>query len=186
MGAHSKGPATANVAGIEMPLKRLIAEAPEKTLGPMASAHFGGCLPYLLKVLDVAKMLSIQAHPTKKQAEEGFARENAAGIDLQASGRNYKDDNAKPEVAVALTEFWMLHGFRPLEQIAEIVRTIPELHSIMPDFSERLVSTGTIVQARRNLLRDLYRTVMTMPQNQADLLLSTLIARLARSSRFIY
>ena len=181
MGAHSKGPATTNVAGIEIPLNRLIAEAPEKTLGPMASAHFGGCLPYLLKVLDVAKMLSIQAHPTKKQAEEGFARENAAGIDLQASGRNYKDDNEKPEVAVALTEFWMLHGFRPLEQIAEIVRTIPELHSIMPDFSERLVSTGTIVQARRNLLRDLYRTVMTMPQNQADLLLSTLIARLART-----
>ena len=79
MGAHSKGPATADAGGIEIPLNRLIAEAPEKILGSLASAHFGGHLSYLFKVLDVAQMLSIQAHPTKKQAEEGFARENAAG-----------------------------------------------------------------------------------------------------------
>ena len=64
-------------------------------------------------------MLSIQAHPTLAQARRGFARENAEGISLEASSRNYKDDNHKPEIGVALTEFWMLHGFRPLEQIAE-------------------------------------------------------------------
>jgi mannose-6-phosphate isomerase len=126
-------------------------------------------------------MLSIQAHPTKKQAEEGFARENAAGIDLQAPGRDYKDDNDKPEVAVALTEFWMLHGFRPLEQIAEMFRTIPELRAIMPDFPEKLVRTENTVQARRALLQDLYRTVMTTPQEHADLLLNTLITRLAKT-----
>ena len=181
MGAHPKGPATADVAGIEIPLNRLIAEAPDKILGSTASADFGGRLPYLFKVLDVANMLSIQAHPTKKQAEEGFARENAAGIDLQASGRNYKDDNDKPEVAVALTEFWMLHGFRPPEQIAEMFRTVPELHSIMPDFPEKLVRTETTVQARRALLQDLYRAVMTTPQDRIDLLLNTLITRLART-----
>jgi mannose-6-phosphate isomerase class I len=181
MGAHPKGPATADVAGTEIPLNRLIAEAPEKILGPTASAHFGGRLPYLFKVLDVAKMLSIQAHPTKKQAEEGFACENAAGIDLQDSGRNYKDDNDKPEVAIALTEFWMLHGFRPLEQIGEMLRTIPELHAIMPDFPEKLVRTETTVPARQALLQELYRTVMTTPQERADLLLHTLITRLART-----
>jgi mannose-6-phosphate isomerase class I len=181
MGAHPNGPATANVSGIEIPLNRLIAEAPEKILGPTASGHFGGRLPYLFKVLDVAKMLSIQAHPTKKQAEEGYAGENAAGIDLQDSGRNYKDDNDKPEVAVALTDFWMLHGFRPLEQIAEMLRTIPELHSIMPDFPEKLVRTETTVQARRALLQELYGAMMTTPQSQADRLLNTLITRLART-----
>jgi mannose-6-phosphate isomerase len=181
MGAHPKGPATADVAGIKIPLDRLIAEAPGKILGSAASARFGGRLSYLLKVLDVAKMLSIQAHPTKKQAAEGFAHENAAGIDLQASARNYKDDSDKPEVAVALTEFWMLHGFRPLEQIAEMLRTIPELHSIMPDFSEKLVRIEDTVQARRGLIQELYRAVMTTPQDRTDLLLNTLIARLART-----
>ena len=180
MGAHPKGPATADVAGIEIPLNRLIAVAPEKILGPTVSGHFGGRLPYLFKVLDVAKMLSIQAHPTKKQAEEGFARENAAGIDLQASARNYKDNSDKPEVAVALTEFWMLHGFRPLEQIAEMFRTIPELCATMPGFPEKLARTENTVQARRALLQELYRTVMTTPQERADLLLNTLFARLAK------
>jgi mannose-6-phosphate isomerase len=100
---------------------------------------------------------------------------------LEDSGRNYKDDNDKPEVAVALTEFWMLHGFRPLEQIAEMFRTIPELHAIMPDFPEKLVRTETTIQAGRALLQDLYRTVMTTPQDHADLLLNALITRLART-----
>ena len=180
MGAHPKAPAMAEVAGIEIPLNRLIAEAPDKILGPSANARFGGRLPYLFKVLDVAKMLSIQAHPTKQQAEEGFAGEDAAGIDLQSSERNYKDKTDKPEVAVALTEFWMLHGFRPLEQIAEALRRVPELRSIMPDFSERLARAGDVVQARRDLLRGLYRTVMTMPQGRADLLLNGLVGRLAK------
>jgi mannose-6-phosphate isomerase class I len=124
-------------------------------------------------------MLSIQVHPTKEQAAAGFARENAAGIDLGAAERNYKDDNHKPEVAVALTDFWMLHGFRPLDQIAEALRKVPELCSSMPDFSARLVRAGDVTQARRDLLRDLYRAVMTMPQEHVDLLLNALVERLA-------
>lgn len=55
MGAHPKAPATADVADIAMPLDRLIAEAPDRILGPSASARFGG-LPYLFKVLDVASI----------------------------------------------------------------------------------------------------------------------------------
>jgi mannose-6-phosphate isomerase class I len=178
MGAHPKAPATADVAGIAMPLDRLIAEAPDRILGPSASARIGGRLPYLFKILDVAQMLSIQAHPTKEQAADGFARENAAAIDLGAVERNYKDENHKPEMAVALTDFWMLHGFRPLDQIAEALRKVPELRSIMPDFSQRLVRAGDDAQARRDLLRDLYHTVMTMPQERVDLLLNALVERL--------
>ena len=182
MSAHPKAPATADVAGVEIPLNRLIAEAPDRVLGPSASARFGGRLPYLFKVLDVARMLSIQAHPTKKQAEEGFTRENAEGIALLAPERNYKDENDKPEVAVALTEFWMLHGFRPLEQIAGTLHAIPELRSIMPDFPERLARAGDDAQGRRELISDLYRTIMTMPQERVDGLLNTLVARLAAKS----
>lgn len=181
IGAHPKAPAMAEVGDSTVPLDRLIAEHPDSILGPSVSARFGGTLPYLFKVLDVAKMLSIQVHPTIEQAKDGFARENAAGIRLQAAERNYKDENHKPEAAVALTEFWMLHGFRPLEQIAETLVRVPELRSIMPDFAERLRQAGDAAQARRDLLRDLYRTVMTIPQARADVLLSALSARLAAS-----
>ena len=83
-------------------------------------------LPYLLKLLAAAKPLSIQAHPTKAQAEAGFARENVAGIALDAPNRNYRDDNHKPELIVALSEhFEALCGFRPIElTFAELERVI--------------------------------------------------------------
>ena len=66
--------------------------------------------PYLFKVLDVKEMLSIQVHPSKAAAEKEFARENAEGIPLDSPHRNYKDDNHKPEMMVALSDFWLLHG----------------------------------------------------------------------------
>ena len=131
IGAHAKAPSMVELAGGQEPLDKLIAEEPEAILGQAANAHFGGRLPYLFKILDVHKMLSIQAHPTLAQARRGFARENAEGISIDAGDRNYKDDNHKPEIGVALTEFWMLHGFRPLEQIAETFARTPELGSLM-------------------------------------------------------
>ncbi|MCF8546990.1 MAG: mannose-6-phosphate isomerase, class I, partial [Microbacteriaceae bacterium] len=89
--------------------------------------RFGtGPLPFLLKVLAADSPLSIQAHPTRGQAERGFAIENAAGLAPDAPNRNYRDTNHKPEVLVALTDFSALCGFRSSDQrtaiIAELVR----------------------------------------------------------------
>ena len=72
-----------------------------------------GELPFLLKVLAAAHPLSLQAHPTLAQAAEGFARENAAGVPLDAPHRNYKDALHKPELIYAVTDgFRALCGFR--------------------------------------------------------------------------
>ncbi|GHF15565.1 mannose-6-phosphate isomerase, class I [Pseudolysinimonas yzui] len=74
-----------------------------------------GELPFLLKILAAGAPLSLQAHPTTAQAQEGFARENAAGIPIDAPHRNYKDPHAKPEMIYALSdEFRALCGFRPV------------------------------------------------------------------------
>jgi mannose-6-phosphate isomerase len=178
IGAHAKAPSLVEVAGHQVPLDQLIAEAPGAILGQAANARFAGRLPYLFKILDVRKMLSIQAHPTLAQAKEGFGRENAEGIPLEASSRNYKDDNHKPEIGVALTEFWMLHGFRPLDQIAESFARTPELSALMPGFPQRLAAAGHDHAARRGLLRELYGSVMTLSQEQVDLLLNSLLSRL--------
>src|ERR1700734_2629311 len=178
IGAHAKAPSMVDLGGVQEPLDKLISEEPEAILGQAANAHFGGRLPYLFKVLDVRKMLSIQAHPTLAQARRGFAHENAEGIRLEASSRNYKDDNHKPEIGVALTEFWMLHGFRPLEQIADILGQNPELGSLMAGFPLRLTAAGHDHEARRGLLRELYSNLMNMPQDQVDLLLNALLSRL--------
>ena len=79
-------------------------------LGESVRQKFGS-LPFLFKILDVRQMLSIQVHPAKEVAAQEYARENASGIPLTAAHRNYKDQNHKPELMVALDDFWLLHGY---------------------------------------------------------------------------
>lgn len=124
-GAHPAAPSLVN--GDK--LNDVIAAAPEKALGVRVTESFGQRLPFLLKLLASAEPLSLQAHPTKKQAEEGFARENAEGIPLEDPERNYKDDNHKPELIVALTDFYAMAGFRPVDETLELFAALgcPEL-----------------------------------------------------------
>lgn len=82
-------------------------------------------LPFLLKVLAAESPLSLQAHPSTEQAREGFARENAAGIPLDAKHRNYKDPSAKPEMIIAVHDgFEALCGFRDPAEAREIFARI--------------------------------------------------------------
>ena len=77
-------------------------------------------LPYLLKILAAGAPLSIQAHPNPEQAIKGFAKENALGLAITAGNRNYKDDKAKPEMIVSLTEtFEALVGFADARLVSE-------------------------------------------------------------------
>ena len=102
--------------------------------GPVSINEFGS-IPYLFKVLDVAKMLSIQVHPTKENALIGFELEQKAGIAVDAPNRNYKDQNHKPEVMVALSDFWLLHGFLAPELLTERLSSFSCFHSLLPHFN---------------------------------------------------
>src|SRR5690348_11715006 len=93
-------------------------------------------LPYLLKVLDVEKMLSIQVHPTRKVAKIKFREENEKGISLNAPNRNYKDDNHKPELLSPLSDFYLLHGFKPPSAMEKVLKEIPELNFLAGDFED--------------------------------------------------
>jgi len=75
-------------------------------------------LPFLLKFLAAGQPLSIQAHPSKAQAEVGFATEESLSVPLNSPERDYRDNNHKPETIVALTPFKALIGFRPAPDIA--------------------------------------------------------------------
>jgi len=113
LGAHPDSPS--RVPGGEG-LDEVIAGDPAYFLGADSVAAFGPRLPFLMKVLAAAEPLSLQVHPSLEQAREGFAREEAAGVPRDAAWRNYKDDNHKPEMILALTPFRALCGFRPVEQ----------------------------------------------------------------------
>ncbi|CAL5408294.1 unnamed protein product [Camellia sinensis] len=66
---------------------------------------WGITFPFMFKVLSVSKALSIQAHPDKEFA--GFLHKTLPDV--------FKDDNYKPEMALALTEFEALCGFISLK-----------------------------------------------------------------------
>lgn len=90
-----------------------------------ARAGIDAPLPYLLKLLAAASALSIQAHPSKAQAEAGFAREEAAGIPRDAAERTYRDANHKPELIVAVSDtFRALAGLRDLDDTRRLVAAL--------------------------------------------------------------
>jgi len=135
MGAHPKGPAQVVSKGDT--LDRVIAAAPADLLGEPVANRFDNKLPFLFKILDVRQMLSIQVHPTKQGAEEGFAYEELHGPERTAPNRNYRDNNHKPELGVALTDFYLLHGFKSAGEIKDILQYIPGWDALLPILKEK-------------------------------------------------
>ena len=123
MGAHPNGCSEVTLAGDVQKLSTLIESAPAAVLGDATVARFGS-LPFLFKVLCAEKALSIQVHPSKAQAEAGFAKEEAAGIDAKAANRNYKDPNHKPELVFALTPYQAMNGFRAIPAILALFERV--------------------------------------------------------------
>ncbi|UCE94242.1 MAG: mannose-6-phosphate isomerase, class I [Flavobacteriaceae bacterium] len=164
MGAHEKAPSIVSIENDEINLDTFIQRDPEKILGPGVYSEFGR-LPYLFKVLDVKEMLSIQVHPTKTEAEKGYLKENELGIPLTALNRNYRDDNHKPEIMVALGEFWLLHGFRSKDSLISELKQVPELTCLISVFKEKGY-------------KGLYRFVMELSDAEADAILKPLMERI--------
>ena len=163
MGAHPSASSIINDGENSISLNEYINNNPVEAINKQVFERFGE-LPYLFKILDVKDMLSIQVHPTKKEAEKGFDLEEAAGIPITASNRNYKDRNHKPEVMVALSEFWLLHGFK----------TEVELEKALEDIKEFNVLIGLF---RQMGYKGLYQFVMEMDQQDIDTLLTSLVDR---------
>jgi mannose-6-phosphate isomerase len=128
----------------------------------------GKNLSFLLKILAAETPLSIQAHPSVAQAREGFERENALGIPLSASNRNYKDANHKPEMIVALTDFEALCGFRPKTQVHNLLLDMVEA----PEVSESFVaiSRGWLDEFEQGGLRSLTAAILGFGADGRDLM----------------
>ncbi|MEJ8281493.1 mannose-6-phosphate isomerase, class I [Pseudonocardia spirodelae] len=158
LGAHPAAPST--VAGEARPLHELIGADPAAALG-RGRERWQGRLPFLLKVLAAEEPLSLQAHPSLEQAREGWERENAAGIAVDAPHRNYRDAHHKPELICALTEFDALVGFREPTRTVELLRAldVPELAA----YTELLAG-----QPCPDGLRALFTTWITLPQSVLD------------------
>lgn len=124
VGTHPGAPSTVADDPAGRTLAEVIAADPARWLGPALADAGQRTLPFLLKILAIGEPLSLQAHPSAAQAEAGFAREEAAGIEVDAATRTYRDPDPKPEALVALTDTWALCGFR---EPADAARRVAEL-----------------------------------------------------------
>ncbi|MFO7895637.1 MAG: mannose-6-phosphate isomerase, class I [Candidatus Cloacimonadales bacterium] len=166
MGAHPKASSKIIWEDNVKSLAEQIAHHPTHFLGDLESSGFEKKLPFLLKILSAESALSIQAHPNKIQAEQGFARENRLGISQKALYRNYKDNNHKPELLCALTPFWAMCGFRSIGEIAKFWR----YQKIWPQGSEQFLQ-----KPQAKTFQKLFLEMLNLPQfKQRQIVESTL------------
>jgi mannose-6-phosphate isomerase len=165
LGGHAKAPSDVVLPDkSHIPLNDLVDKYPNEVLGTSVAQN-SEQLPFLLKILDVRETLSIQVHPNKYQAEAGFEKEDRLGIPIQSAERNYRDNNHKPELQLAIGDYWLLHGFREKESLRSLLEQIPEFSVLAPIF------------ASDNYL-ELYKYVMEIPQGEVNRILAPLSERI--------
>ena len=118
-------------------------------------------LPFLFKVLSINKALSIQAHPNKRLAEQLHNRD----------AKNYPDDNHKPEMTIAITDFEGLCGFRPLNEISHFLSAVPALRELIgEDEAKNFESTvkGSDESANKKALQSAFRKLMSSSKSDLE------------------
>ena len=152
-GTHSLGESVSEPGGV--PLSKLI----DKRLG------------FLVKLLAASKSLSIQVHPNKVQAQQGFEKEHNLGISLDDPTRLYKDSSHKPEALIALTEFHALCGFRPRAELAQVFSAFGKTESEFQDLEQHLASGTPLDHIFKSLIGNTSlaaRFLETVPEAQSD------------------
>jgi len=91
-------------------------------LGEKVIKNYDAQLPFLPKILSISKALPLQVHPNKDLSAK-LHKEDP---------ENFTDPNHKPEIAVALSEFEVFAGFKPLDQITPLFK-LPALKPFVPE-----------------------------------------------------
>ncbi|MFH4981349.1 hypothetical protein AB6A40_008058 [Gnathostoma spinigerum] len=161
MGIHPNGPST--VASDDTPLAEFLKLNPS-----WLAAHEKETLQFLFKVLSVNKALSIQSHPTKDQAAVLHANDPA----------HYPDDNHKPEMAIALTDFQLLCGFRIYEEIVANFKATLEVQSLLKQKSALSELSNSNEEKRKEALKCVFSDIMRAPQKDLSSAITAMISRL--------
>ena len=166
MGVHPNAPSIVVDSKKEISLQDLIHQNPSEVLGVTTACSFENKLPFLFKVLSAAEALSIQAHPSKSQAEELHRIDPV----------NYPDDNHKPEIAIALDKLTALVGFRSYTEIVSTLKRYPEMSKFIGTEMVNgfvLVESSEIPQ-KKERLKELYATLLANASKKPTALLTSL------------
>lgn len=201
-GAHEGGPSRILGSGpleSAQNLLELYRADPEEAVGEGAVARFGGRFPFLFKVLAAAEPLSLQAHPSIEQARLGYREERARGLAPESDQANYKDENHKPELLLALRPFAVLSGFcsweesqrrftlfslsGPLSPITGPLRAFAEARQTGSEAAAReafLRALFALPESERQMLTRLFAEMARDFDSEADRALGALLVRLAQ------
>ncbi|XP_073311214.1 mannose-6-phosphate isomerase 1-like [Primulina huaijiensis] len=163
--SEEEGGSKRNGCGL-VSLKDWIGKNPS-VLGDKVLRKWGANLPFLFKVLSVAKVLSIQAHPDKNLAE--VLHKQQPGV--------YKDDNHKPEMALALTEFEALCGFISLEELKSVLDNVPEIVEVVGSaYAEEILQASE--QDGEKRLKEILQSLFTGLMSVSNAVISEVISKL--------
>jgi mannose-6-phosphate isomerase len=122
-------------------LRDVLERNKDKLLGNKVIDQLGGQLPFLPKILSIAKALPLQIHPNKDLAAKLHAKDPD----------NFTDPNHKPEIAVALSKFEVFAGFKPLSEIEPLFK-LSNLAPFVPSNTTQWTDQ-TLREVIRNLLK---------------------------------
>ncbi|KAI1260356.1 RmlC-like cupin domain-containing protein [Xylariaceae sp. FL1019] len=128
-------------------LADVLKKDPKRLLGAKVLENFDAQLPFLPKILSIAKALPLQLHPNKELASKLHAQDP----------ESFTDPNHKPEIAVALSKFEVFAGFKPLSAIEPLLKLEP-LQKFVPS-SQTSWTDDALREVTRNVLKSDNETV---------------------------
>ncbi|KAF2404963.1 mannose-6-phosphate isomeras-like protein [Trichodelitschia bisporula] len=133
-----------------------------KLIGPAIESRFGhGNLPFLPKIISIAKALPLQIHPNKALAAALHEREPS----------RFTDPNHKPEIAIALSTFRAFVGFKPCEVIEKLFSDVEPIKVFLPEikkpkFCDQIVKhiVRQILQASDETIQEVSDELLEVPK----------------------
>lgn len=133
-------------------LQDVLDKSPKELIGQQVIEKFNHTkLPYLPKVLSIAKALPLQLHPNKDLATKLH----------QTDPSQFTDPNHKPEIALALGPFEAFCGFKQLSTISKLLQ-LPPLQQFLPSSPNEPFTDKTLKEVVRTMLKaepDVIRSV---------------------------
>lgn len=160
MGDYPVLPAKALKTGEK--LHKIVDENKEQLLGKQCIEKFGGVVPFLPKILSIAKALPLQIHPDKELATK-LHKQNP---------EQFTDDNHKPEIAIALGPFEVFAGWKPTAKIQSLFDSLPPLQKFLPEKSSKIDNDVlrkvvlTILQSSDSSIKECQQELAKIPKEQ--------------------
>lgn len=150
------------VASTGEDLQAVLDRHPKELLGEHVISKFGhSLLPFLPKVLSISKALPLQLHPNKEFASKLHEKDP----------EKFGDPNHKPEIALALSEFEAFCGFKPIKDIAPLLKLDPiklfldesNMSAVKLDNDGLRSLVKTILSSSDDLIKKTYQGLASLP-----------------------